>query len=152
MSVIPTIVMWIEGDLATEVPAFVEEANIKVTGKGRHDNPADLVITVAPYVYTKRPLSQDLLVHECQHFHQQGSGLDDNKARTWWTTYGSDEKFRYAQELEAYRIQHKFIADRYDRNTAETFAKNLAHALTGGLYGKEFSYAQAFFDIMAKKK
>lgn len=152
MSVIPTIVMWVEGDPATEVPSFVEEAIIKVTGKGRHDNPADLVITVAPYIYTKKPLSQDLLVHECQHFHQQGSGLDSSLVTEWWNKYADDAKFRYEQELEAYRIQHKFIADRYDRNTAETFAKNLASALTSGLYGKEFSYAQAFFDIMAKKK
>jgi len=152
MSVIPTIVMWIEGDPETEVPPFVEEAIIKVTGKGRHQLGDELVITVAPYIYTKKPLSQDLLVHECQHFHQQGSGLDEEKMKEWWRRYPEDEKFRYAQELEAYRIQHKFIADRYDRNTAETFAKNLAHALTGGLYGKGFSYAQAFFDIMAKKK
>lgn len=152
MSTLPTIVMWIEGDPETEVPPFVEEAIKMVTGKGRHELPDDLVITVAPYIYTKRPLSQDLLVHECQHFHQQGSGLDLSRVRRWWNEYASDEKFRYAQELEAYRIQHKFIADRYDRNTSETFAKNLAHALTGGLYGKGFSYAQAFFDIMSKKK
>jgi hypothetical protein len=152
MSTIPTIVMWIEGDPVTEVPDFVEQAIIKVTGKGRHDNPPDLVITVAPYIYTKKPLSQDLLVHECQHFHQQGSGLDEEKMKEWWRKYPEDDKFRYAQELEAYRVQHKFIADRYDRNTSTTFAKNLAHVLTSGLYGKGFSYAQAFFDIMAKKK
>lgn len=152
MSTIPTIVMWIEGDPATEVPPFVEEAIIKVTGKGRHDNPADLVITVAPYIYTKKPLSHDLLVHECQHFHQQGSGLDEEKMKEWWNKYASDEKFRYEQELDAYRVQYKFIADRYDRNTSFTFAKNLASVLTGGLYGKGFRYTQAVFDITAKKK
>ena len=153
ISSVPQIIMYNKDDISTEIPDYVEEAIKKVSsGKGRHDLPERLVVTVAPYIYTKIPLTPDLLVHECQHFHQQGAGLDDKKCKEWWKRYGEDGDFRYEQELEAYQVQYNYMKPQHDRHTIFAFAKNLASILTGGLYGTGYSYAQAVFDIINKKR
>ena len=47
-----------------------------------------------------------LMAHEVVHSKQQG---EDPKA--WWKKYLLDKKFRFAQELQAYRVQYKVMKD-----------------------------------------
>ena len=77
------------------------------------------------------PLSDDLIEHEKVHSKQQGVA-----PLTWWNIYLDDPKFRFQQELQAYRFQYKFYAKTHNRTQKRLFLKNKAKALSGSIYGK----------------
>jgi hypothetical protein len=70
--------------------------------------------------------------HEKVHIAQQGGYPD-----SWWEKYLADPSFRYAQELEAYRVQYKY-AKKYikDRNALSRFLVSLALDLSSDSYGR----------------
>lgn len=92
------------------------------------DFPAGLVFAYYPYihVYTGR-LSPDLEVHECTHLERQ----KEIGVEIWWDRYLNDEKFRFHEELLAYKAQYQYILKHYPSKThfhnlkffAESFCK-----------------------------
>jgi hypothetical protein len=90
-------------------------------------NPAGFVIT------------PDLIVHEMVHKKQQASmnlfGRWFGAAR-WWKRYLRDPKFRFEQELEAYRAQYQYVAKEYnDREKLSKYLMNMSRELVGPMYG-----------------
>ncbi len=72
-----------------------------------------------------------LEAHEAVHAKQQG-----DKTEEWWNQYLEDPKFRYEQELEAYRTQYKEICKLVkDRNLRYKFLNAVARDLSSPLYG-----------------
>lgn len=85
------------------------------------------------------PISNDMLVHEAVHADQQG----ENPA-TWWDKYFQNGKFRFAQELAAYRAQYAFASTVIkDRNKLARYVHEMARDLSGSLYGHCCSHSEA---------
>lgn len=73
----------------------------------------------------------DLLVHEQTHAVQQGADPEG-----WWDRYISDVKFRFNQEMVAYKNQYQYYCSMVpDRNRRHKFAVTLAHDFASPLYG-----------------
>lgn len=78
-------------------------------------------------------------LHEAVHADQQG----DSPA-TWWDKYFRDEKFRFEQELEAYRMQYKHAALKIkDRNQRFRYLNALAVDLSSPIYGSLCTTSEA---------
>lgn len=108
-------------------------------------NISDICYTYGPICFSPRELTRDLVVHESVHTEQQGDNPD-----AWWDRYGDDPEFRYAQELEAYRAQYKYILGVTNRQTAFNCAKRFASDMSAPMYGKMCTYNQALQDILRK--
>ena len=98
------------------------------------------IFTVGNKIYTKSDLPQYLIIHETTHIRQQAKmGVEK-----WWDRYFEDEKFRFSQELEAYRNQYKYITENYnDDKTINMLLKSLAKDLSGYIYGNLCSFGEA---------
>ena len=80
-----------------------------------------------------------LIAHETVHQHQQG---EDPKQ--WWDDYLEYPKFRFRQELQAYRVQYRFIKKTVkDRNTVAKLLHMIATDLSGEMYGGMCSHSEA---------
>jgi hypothetical protein len=84
-------------------------------------------------------LADYLVEHERAHFAQQArvGGPD-----AWWRRYIDDPAFRLEQELEAYRVEWRFVVATVEsrarrRELLAFFAKSLASRMYGGLVSKE---------------
>ena len=99
-------------------------------------------------IYTKSDLPQHLIVHETTHIRQQAKmGVEK-----WWDRYFEDEKFRFSQELEAYRNQYKYITENYNDDKIITMLlKSLAKDLSGYIYGNLCSFKEALSLIKKDK-
>ena len=91
-----------------------------------------VIFTVDDTIYSENKLSDDLVEHESTHIKQQFKiGY-----KKWWDKYFKDEKFRYSQELEAYRNQYRYIL-----TNEKSFKKkankilNIVNSLSGKMYG-----------------
>ena len=74
-----------------------------------------VIITYGDTVYSKKPIPDHLEVHEATHVRQQlAMGVE-----LWWQKYFDDKKFRFEQEVEAYRNQLEFIKKNYPRGEYE---------------------------------
>jgi len=92
-------------------------------------------------IYSNHPLPPDIYVHEVCHLERQNKiGADE-----WEKKYLSDDNFRLAEELMAYRVQLR-IVNKYtkDKNKQNEARVNCARALASGLYGGIISYEEAF--------
>lgn len=88
------------------------------------------------------PMSDDLIVHEEVHGHQQGH--NDTEAGLWWKRAIADPQFLLEQETEAYAQQYKFLCTR--SKNREWRAKNLyglAKMLSSEMYGNIVTQAEA---------
>ena len=87
-----------------------------------------------------------LEAHELVHAIRQG---EDPEA--WWVQYFKDPKFRFDEELKAYRVQygymHNFIKD---RNELARFLMRIAGDLSGTMYGSMCSQSEAMKLIKQK--
>lgn len=87
-------------------------------------------------------VTEDLVAHETTHFDQQEKvGGSDN----WWRKYLEDEKFRFEQELEAYRNQYQFIKmisrdQKFINNNLAFFAEALSGPIYGNMVSKDVAY------------
>lgn len=114
-----------------------------------------LVFTYGDYIYNPYSfsLSEDLIVHETVHSEQQkrlcGPSEPASKgAELWWGLYIQDRKFRYEQELEAYRKQYAFVKSRVgDRNQVAKFLHEIACDFSSGIYGHIVTYPKAIKEI-----
>lgn len=101
------------------------------------------VFTYAPHVYypAGRQLPPHLIKHEETHIAQQG---DDPAG--WWEKYLADPKFRYQQELEAYRVQFR-AAEYLNRGNRRVLLAQIAADLSSAMYGKIVTKAEALKEI-----
>ena len=103
----------------------------------------NIVVTYGQCVYSEKPLSPDLIVHETIHTKQQGDTPD-----IWWERYIKDPIFRLEQELEAYIAQVKYVKKNIkDRNQRFRFIYQLAQDLSGSMYGNCISFNEAYKKI-----
>ena len=103
-----------------------------------------VIFTYGDNIYTKYNLPNHLIAHESTHIKQQKSYGKD----IWWDKYFIDEKFRYKQELEAYRKQYQFFKREVkDRNERNKFLVEIAKDLSGYIYGNLVSYQEALKEI-----
>ena len=85
-------------------------------------------------------LPPDLLIHEAIHAVQQTSGKDE-----WWERYLTDEAFRLAQEVQAYRAQYQWVCmSLKDRNARSRFLTRIAKDLSSPTYGSICSFSDAY--------
>ena len=84
-------------------------------------------------------LTIDLHVHESMHeIQQQRMGFFGRWLGPWrwWRRYLKDPKFRFDQELQAYKAQYRFAGVQIkDRNQRNNFLVGLARQLMGPMYG-----------------
>lgn len=95
-------------------------------------------------IYTHYQMSDHLIVHEKVHLKQQGGLLGS----MWWVLlYIASKRFRLKQELEAYRVQYKYIVKHTGREEANTLLIRISNDLSSEMYGNMISYAEAFKQI-----
>lgn len=86
------------------------------------------------------PLDDYLIAHETTHIMQQG-----NDAYGWWDDYLLSDKFRFKQELEAYRVQYRVFKDtQKDKNAQVRYLVQLSQDLSSALYGNLTLHSNAF--------
>lgn len=94
-------------------------------------------IVMGKTIYSKHHLRRDVAVHELVHVKQQSEYKDP---MDWWDRYFQDQRFRLAQEIEAYREQVKFLKENVkDRNTQYRAIRQLAIDLASPMYGSIIS-------------
>ena len=85
-------------------------------------------------VYANQDFSEDFKIHEETHLIQQKRSY--LYATYWWIKYVFSRKFRFYQELDAFRRQYRFVKENKGRDLhlAEwAFAGSLASPLYGNL-------------------
>lgn len=114
--------------------------------KGIPKNIETICYTYGDTCYSPYPLSKDLIVHESTHTEQQKrSGMTPD---IWWNLYGSDPKFRYEQEMEAYRAQYKYLVATIGKRKAFNGAKIFASQMSAPMYGGMATFNQALQDLL----
>jgi hypothetical protein len=109
--------------------------------KERWGTPYGVCFTYGDLVYADTDkLPKDVEIHENVHKRQQ------QKPHEWWERYNKDPKFRYEQELEAYRAQYHYLKS-VNRIKAFDMAKVFAAQLSGEMYEKCAVYNLALRDI-----
>jgi len=99
------------------------------------------------YIPEGKELPRDTQAHEMVHLYQQG--LSKKTALIWWVKYVFSKKFRYRQEIEAYREQFDFAK----RNSKMSYKKLYAYRnwivdmITGKMYGNMATREQALKDL-----
>jgi hypothetical protein len=101
----------------------------------------DTVFTYGDTIYAPGiafELPQHLIVHEQTHSERQGitPGL-------WWEKYLQDTRFRFEQELEAYRAQYQYFKSNTGRQQYRKFARTLAKDLSSPMYGNIVDFTMA---------
>ncbi len=85
-------------------------------------------------IHIDRPMT----IHEEVHSRQQAAiGVE-----VWWKKYLADPTFRCEQEKEAYRAQYRAV-NITDRNKKFMYARRIALALSGPVYGNCIAYNDA---------
>ena len=95
-------------------------------------------------------ITEDLLVHESHHIVQQ---KECGGSKKWFKRYLEDDKFRYEQELECYRLQYQWL-EKHVKNKSEKFRflKHYAKSLSGSMYGNLTTFFEAMSDIKNYEK
>jgi len=106
------------------------------------------IATLGDTIYVKiKTLPDHLVEHEKTHLKQQR--YSKLYAVWWWIKYIVSKKFRYGQELEAYRNQWKcFILRGRSSQEKSLFMNKIAGDLSGKLYGNIVPYNIAVKEIM----
>ncbi len=101
-----------------------------------------VVFTVGNTIHSKFRIPEDLMRHELTHVQQQSQYKGGYKK--WWNDYFADDNFRLSQEVEAYRVQWKYIdATMKDRNEKARLLMAIVRDLSGGMYGNLVTQADA---------
>ena len=100
-----------------------------------------IIFAYGDTIYSKNVPPEDLCVHEAVHLKQQE---DFGGPEKWWDKYLEDDKFRLAQEVEAYRAQYAYLKKIIkDRNILFKAMDGIARDLSSSIYGKIVSYWDA---------
>lgn len=99
----------------------------------------NLCIAYADTIWHSKPLDPSVIVHESVHLMRQNGKSDE-----WFEKYIKDPKFRFGEEILAYREQYKFIKDTHkDRNIVARLLYKLASDLSSPMYGSIVTQAEA---------
>ena len=115
-----------------------------VIASGLRFNPESVLFAYDGKIWNPggQELPTHLIAHEGVHLAQQDSyngGCD-----AWWGRYLTDPYFRIGQEAEAYATQYAFICGYVkDRNQRSRVLQDLAHYLSGPMYGNTISLSAA---------
>lgn len=85
-----------------------------------------------------RTIADYSIAHEKVHSKQQGKDPE-----AWWRAYIDDVEFRLKQEIEAYGAELKFIRKHYSLIKADQALHSFSTSLSGPVYGRPCSYAEA---------
>jgi hypothetical protein len=99
------------------------------------------VFTYGDTIYNPHNLEIDagLEAHETAHTIQQGENPE-----AWWVDYLKNPEFRFKQELQAYRVQYRFMKNYIkDREKRARFLRAIAGDLSGRMYGNVCSLNEA---------
>lgn len=110
--------------------------------KAKFNPPVGTLYTYGDTIYAPGiafDLPADLIVHEETHEIQQ-----DGDPEEWWGMYLTDVQFRLDQEVQAYRNQYRYYLKHNNRQQAFLFLDDIAHDLSGPMYGNMISYKTAF--------
>lgn len=106
----------------------------------------NVCVTYGENCHAAGPLSRDVYAHEEVHVAQQ-TGYPGGPA-AWWRRYIDDGGFRYSQEVEAYRVQVRYLrSSGMDRNKAARHIQKLAGDLAGPMYGNVCTVSAALAAI-----
>lgn len=83
-------------------------------------------------------ISSFLMVHEEVHMKQQGDNPE-----VWWDKYLTNTKFRFDQEVEAYRAEYRKICEMFKNKAQKWFKHELAKQLSSPMYGSLVTISQA---------
>ncbi len=90
-------------------------------------------------------MTEDLLYHEPIHTIQQERFGGKDK---WWREYLDNPKFRYTQELEAYRKQFRWVNRNIkDGDLIKECLNHYASSLSGEMYGSLINKKEALDKI-----
>lgn len=105
-----------------------------------YDPDGTVAVAFGRVVFANQNFSEDFKIHEETHLIQQRRSYVF--ATLWWVRYLFSKKFRFSQELEAFRRQYRHIKEfgGKDRFNAKV---GLAHALSSPLYGNIVSASEA---------
>ncbi len=92
-------------------------------------------------IYAKDLMPADCMVHEEFHLSQQARL--PGGAEEWWERYFTDESFRLEQEVEAYQEQYQYAVKNYPRPKRREVLKRITKDLSGPMYGKIITKAEA---------
>ena len=83
-----------------------------------------------------------LMAHEEVHVKQQRKIFTTPKK--WWKRYLKDKRFRFTQEIEAYRTQYKFVKrTNNNREEVNRFLARIAMDLSSPVYGSIVTTTEA---------
>lgn len=84
-------------------------------------------------------LPEDLIVHEITHVAQQKK----MGVKKWWDKYLSDDSFRLAEEIMAYRNQYQWAQENLNRQGKRNLLRLISKTLSSRLYGKIITEEEA---------
>jgi len=82
------------------------------------------------YNPTGLTISPALIAHECTHIVQQ----EEMGADAWWALYLKSVPFRFRNELDAYRLEHRMYNTYNNRHFRKRYLRSCAERLSGPLY------------------
>lgn len=106
--------------------------------------PKGVVFTYADKIYNPEgfDIPGEIIEHEVIHMHQQN--FSEDEAALWWGKWLRDDDFRIDQEAGAYARQYNVVCRyRKDKNYQSRYLLNLAHTLSGPLYGRSITTPDA---------
>ena len=99
----------------------------------------DVCVAYNDTIYHSKPLHPSVIVHENVHLKRQGKDSD-----AWYESYIRDNKFRFGEELLAYRMQYQYLKETMkDRNELARHWFRLAKDLSSPMYGSVISHREA---------
>lgn len=120
---------------------------LKIPFKGI--NLSETWVTFGRTIWTPGYLPKDVHAHELVHIGQQKNCL---KAIGWWIKYLTDKKFRYSQELPAFRAQLRFAKRAFpNRNEWPRMRIEAAREMSSAKYGSMVDFQKAFNDLYFDK-
>lgn len=100
-----------------------------------------LIIAFDGKIHSKGEPQPSKIVHEAVHLERQSKIGNAN----WWKLYFESDSFRLEEEKLAYMAEAAFIK-KYVKNRDHRFSmiRQMAHAMSDGIYGKIISKDEAF--------
>lgn len=107
--------------------------------------PNGVVFTYGDIIFNPsgNEIDDPLDIHERTHKLQQGDNPE-----AWWDDYLADKRFRFSQELAAYRFQYRRFCELVkDRNKRSRFLNRIAKDLSSAMYGNICTLEEAVKQI-----
>lgn len=101
-------------------------------------------LTFNKTIWCPSGITQDLIVHEKVHIEQQ---INLFNSVIWWIRYIFSKRFRYSQELPAYKKQFEYLKQGKDRNEIARIKTIIAKNLSHPLYGNMVSFEEAMREL-----